>query len=84
MREDQELVSIAEFDGEFDAELAKTTLEDAGIRAVVFGPDLTTMLPHINAIRIELRVFEGDVERANQILAEKHPLEDKDSDEGDK
>ena len=81
MRDDQELVAIAEYEAEFDAELARTTLEDAGIQAVVFGPDLTTMLPHINAIRIELRVFEDDVEKAKQILAEKHPLEDYDDEE---
>ena len=83
MRDDEKLVPIAEFGGEFDAELAKSTLTDAGIESVVFGEDLVTTLPHINAIRVELRVFENDVERAKQILAEMEPLEDGDSDEDD-
>ena len=79
MHEDEKLVAIQEFESEFDAELAKQVLENAGIKSVVFGEDLVTMLPHINAIRVELRVFERDVERAKQILAEKEPLEDDES-----
>ncbi|MHC4553433.1 MAG: putative signal transducing protein, partial [Planctomycetota bacterium] len=47
------------------------TLENAGIEAVVFGEDLVTNLPHINAIKVELQVFEKDAEKAKQILAEK-------------
>ncbi len=76
MREDEKLVAIAEFEGSFDAELAKLALENAGIEAVVFGEDLVTMLPHINAIRVELQVFERDVKKAKQVLAER-------ADEGD-
>ncbi|MHC4925753.1 MAG: putative signal transducing protein [Planctomycetota bacterium] len=71
MHEDEKLVTIDEFQGEFDAELAKLTLENAGIEAVVFGEDLVTNLPHINAIKVELQVFEKDAEKAKQILAEK-------------
>ena len=71
MREDEKLVAIAEFEGSFDAELAKLALENAGIEAVVFGEDLVTMLPHINAIRVELQVFERDVKKAKQVLAER-------------
>ena len=40
MRDDQKLVPIAEFEGSFDAELAKLALENAGIESVVFGEDL--------------------------------------------
>ncbi|MHC4952193.1 MAG: putative signal transducing protein [Planctomycetota bacterium] len=75
------MVPIAEFEGSFDAELAKLALDKEGIESVVFGEDLVTMLPHINAIRVELRVFEPDVERAKQVLAEMEPLEDNDSNE---
>ena len=83
MRDNQKLVPIAEFEGSFDAELAKLALENAGIESVVFGGDLLAVLPHINAIKVELRVFEADVERAKQILAEREPLEDSESDESD-
>ncbi len=76
MRDDEKLVSIAEFEGSFDAELAKLALDNAGIESTVFGEDLVTMLPHINAIRVELRVFERDAKKAKQVLAER-------ADEGD-
>lgn len=69
MHDNEKLVPIAEFEGSFDAELAKLTLEKEGIESVVFGGDLVTMLPHINAIRVELRVFEADAERAKEVLA---------------
>ena len=83
MRDDQKLVPIAEFEGSFDAELAKLALENAGIESVVFGEDLLAVLPHINAIKVELRVFEADAERAQQVLAKMEPLEDSDEDTGD-
>ena len=83
MHKDEKLVSIAEFEGSFDAELAKLALENAGIQSVVFGGDLLAVLPHINAIKVELRVFEEDVERARQVLAEMEPLEDTDEDSKD-
>jgi hypothetical protein len=80
MHDEEKLVAIAEFEGSFDAELAKLTLENEGIESVVFGEDLITNLPHINAIRVELQVFEKDAARAKQILADKQPLN---GDEGD-
>ncbi len=76
MREDEKLVAIAEFEGSFDAELAKLALENAGIESVVFGEDLVTALPHINAIRVELRVFECDAEKAKEVLAKKSEQSD--------
>lgn len=83
MRDDQKLVPIAEFEGSFDAELAKLALENEGIESVVFGGDLLAVLPHINAIKVELQVFEADVERAKQVLANMEPSDDSENDEGD-
>jgi hypothetical protein len=83
MRDDEKLVPIAEFDGEFDAELAKNALADAGIESVIYGEDLMPVLPNIEAFRVELRVFEADAERAKQILAEKQPLRSEDDVEYD-
>lgn len=82
MRDDEKLVAIAEFENEFDAELAKNVLVDAGIEATVFGENLMPSLPNIEAFRVELRVFEKDAERAQQVLAEQQPLEE-DEDTGD-
>ena len=78
MREDEKLVTIAEFESGFDAELAKVTLENIGIESVVFGEDLVVNMPTIESIFIELKVFEKDADRAKEALAEKTPL---DSDE---
>ena len=76
MREDEKLVTIAKFESGFDAELAKVTLENAGIESVVFGEDLVVNMPTIEPIYIELKVFEKDADRARQVLAEKTPLDD--------
>jgi len=75
MREDEKLVTIAKFESGFDAELAKVTLENEGIESVVFGEDLVVNMPTIEPIYIELKVFEKDAGRANQVLAEKTPLD---------
>lgn len=79
MHENEKLVTIAEYENGFDAELAKVTLENAGIESVVFGADLVVNMPTIEPIQIELKVFEKDVERAKQVLAEKEPLEAEES-----
>ena len=81
MREDEKLVTIAKFESGFDAELAKVTLENEGIESVVFGEDLVVNMPTIEPIYIELKVFEKDADRANQVLAEKTPLNEDDSNE---
>ena len=75
MRENEKLVTIAKFESGFDAELAKVTLENAGIESVVFGEDLVVNMPTIEPIYIELKVFEKDADRARQVLAEKTPLD---------
>ena len=72
MHDDEKLVTIEKFDTGFDAEPAKLTLENAGIEAVVLGDNLPVNLPEIEAVRIDLQVFEKDVERARQVLAEKN------------
>ena len=83
MKEDQKLITIAEFESGFDAELAKVTLENAGITSAVFGGDLVVNMPTIEPIKIELQVFEKDVERAHEVLAKHEPLDESEGDEGD-
>lgn len=80
MKDDQKLVTIGEFESSFDAELAKLALDNAGIQSAVLGDNLPVNLPEIEAFRIELQVFEDDVERAKEILAQQEPL---DNDEGE-
>jgi len=80
------LVTIAEFDTVFDAELVKLRLENEGIEAVVVGGDLLANMPTISRIRIQLQVLARDVVRAKALLAamedlsEEEPLDEEDED----
>ncbi len=66
---DNKLVTIAEYETGFEAELAKVRLEEEGIEAIVVGGDLVANMPTIEVIRVELQVFEKDAEKAAQIIA---------------
>lgn len=84
MDNDETLVTIDEFENSFDAKLAKVALDDAGIESVLLGEDLVNMVTYgIPSITIELQVRKRDAERAKQILAERQPLEDDESDAAD-
>ena len=74
MRENEKLVTIAEYESGFEAELAKVTLDNSGIESVIFGEDLVVNMPTIEPIQIELQVFEKDAERAKEILSKVEPL----------
>ena len=77
MREDEKLIKIAEYENEFDAELMKSKLDNAGIQSVVFGEDIGAIKPYSTTqFNVELQVFEKDVEKAKQILAEKAEMGD--------
>lgn len=83
MHENEKLVTIAEFESGFEAELAKVSLDNASIESVVFGEDIGTIKPYSTTpFNVELQVFEKDAEQAKRILAEQHPLEE-DEDTGD-
>ena len=63
-----ELVTIAEFNMVFDAELAKDCLGDNGIKASVVGDDLIAISPAVGKTMVEVEVFAKDAERAKAIL----------------
>jgi len=66
-----ELVTIAEFEKAFEAELIKNTLEDNDIKTVVVGQNLTIVpVPMPTIAAIEVKVFEKDAERAKVLLKE--------------
>jgi hypothetical protein len=81
VRENEKLVTIAEYESGFEAELAKVTLDNEGIESVIFGEDLVVNMPTIESIQIELQVFEKDAVRAKEILSQQEPLADEDSNE---
>ncbi len=63
------LVTIAEYESGFEAELAKVRLEEEGVEAIVVGGDLVANMPTIEVIKVELQVFEKDAQKAAQIIA---------------
>jgi hypothetical protein len=76
MRDDEKLVTVAEYENSFDAELGKLALDNAEIQSVLVGQNLVGNLTYGEAsIMVELQVCEADAERARQVLAEKEPLE---------
>jgi pentatricopeptide repeat protein len=70
MRDKEALVTVAEFENDFDAEIARVALETGGIRAVVLGGDLVANMPPLQEVRLRLQVLAGDFEKARQILDE--------------
>jgi len=61
------LVKIAVFDDSMQADLAKQTLEDHQIKAVLLGDNAANIYP-IPILAVELHVPENDAEKAVQIL----------------
>jgi hypothetical protein len=75
MSEQEELVTIAEFTDSTGAEMARQTLADAGINAVIDGQNAADMFP-IPAVPAKLRVLESQADQAIKILEDAEPDED--------
>ena len=62
------IITIARFENYLEADLAKQMLEDEGIKCAVVGQDAANLygLPAVGLI--ELQVFEGDAQKAIEIL----------------
>ena len=76
---DGKLVKIAEFNNYIEADLARQTLEDFGIKAVVTGDNASNIYGGVPAIEGPvLQVFEENADEARQILdeAKQPPLEE--------
>ena len=80
MREDEKLVTIAEFNDDLQAHMMRIELEAAGIEVFVMGDQLMSVVPKAGIPRVEVCVRTSDVEKAKQVLAEQEPLEDDESD----
>ncbi len=65
---EDKLVTIAEFEQDYEAEMARVTLEEAGIESVVLGGTLLANMPAFSIIRIQIQVFECNVVRAQEVL----------------
>ncbi len=62
------LVTIAQYETGFEAELAKVRLESEGISAAALGGDLVAYMYTLPAVKVQVQVFEKDAARARQIL----------------
>lgn len=66
---EDKLVTVAEFQSSpLDAQMAKSALEDNGIKAVVVGDNIHGLLPTDGMLFIQLKVFEKDIPQAKEIL----------------
>lgn len=68
----EHMISLAEYENEFEAEIARGHLKSAGIDAIVSKDDAGGMLPSLQeAEGVSLLVRPGDVKRAGVILHER-------------
>ena len=69
MKQANTLVTVASFNSDHEAEVARGILEYSGIQAYVFKDDCGGMLPQLQSIRgVHLKVNAQDREKALEIL----------------
>jgi hypothetical protein len=68
----EQMIFLAEYANEFDAEIARGHLESAGIHAILSRDDAGGMLPSLQEVEgVSLLVRPEDIKRARKILHEK-------------
>ena len=65
---DDRLVTIAEFQSDIEAQMAKSALEDNGIDAIIVGGPIKDLMPVDGMLNVQLQVFARDAERAGAVL----------------
>ena len=71
----EHMISLAEYENEFEAEIARGHLKAAGIHSILSKDDAGGMLPSLlEAEGVSLFVRPGDVKRARALLHEKSML----------
>lgn len=65
---DDGLVTIAEFENVFEAQVAKAALEDNGISAAIMGETVQNLLPADGMLNVQLQVFAADEQKASEVL----------------
>ncbi|HSC26185.1 MAG TPA: DUF2007 domain-containing protein [Vicinamibacterales bacterium] len=67
---DHDLVSVGTYVNNFEAEVARTALEAAGIDAMIRSDDCGGMRPHLWMGGIQLLVRAEDAQRASELLGQ--------------
>ncbi len=66
---EEKLVTVATFTDYIEADLAKQTLEDFGIKSILTGQNVANIYGGVlAAIDLDLQVFESQATRAREIL----------------
>jgi len=66
---EEKLVTVARFEDNIEAEMAKQLLADHGIKSAVVGENVTnTLFGMVAAADVEVQTFESDARRALEIL----------------
>ncbi len=65
---DDKLITIAEFQNDIEAQMARMTLESNGIKAVVVGEGLLWISPKAGIPKVEVKVLACDAEKSKQII----------------
>lgn len=71
MPEDDRLVTVARYDAEGDARLAKTQLEDAGIRCMLSNVGQSGLAPMFDATEggVQVKVAANRADEAREVLS---------------
>ncbi len=65
---DDKLITIAEFESDLDAQMAKSVIEANGISAIIIGGNIKDLLPVDGMLNVQLQVFARHAEQAGAIL----------------
>ncbi|RKY11600.1 MAG: hypothetical protein DRP65_03815 [Planctomycetota bacterium] len=65
---DDKIVTIAEFQSDLEAQMAKAALQENGIDAIIVGGPIMNLLPADGMWNVQLQVFARDAERAGAVL----------------
>ncbi len=67
---DDKLITIAEFENPFEAQVAKAALEDNGISAAIMGENVQNLLPADGMLNVQLQIFAADEQKALEVLGD--------------
>ncbi|MHC4721973.1 MAG: putative signal transducing protein [Planctomycetota bacterium] len=65
---DDKLITIAEFQNDIEAQMAKSLLQADGIDAIIVGQAVKDLLPVDGMLNVELQVFARDAQKAMAVL----------------
>ena len=72
---EDKLVTLGEYATIYDAEFTRDILEENGVKAMVVGDSLKDIMPVDGMVNVQLKVFEGDLDNAKNILKKQHDAE---------